>query len=152
MIIKLKHIQNIVEKHLNISIDNKCRKFDFIFARSCYYFLCRKYTNSSFKKIANTLNKNHSTVIHSLKELPYLLKHNNKLNNLFNEIVKNVDNEYILENTKMTIDQLVSEYNLLLLQKKQLSNDIEKLEKKIKKLEIDNAEMKRIIYIMADTD
>jgi len=149
---KLKYFRDIVQRHLNIDLNNPSRKFEFIFARSCYYYLCRKFAKSSYSKISNSLNKNHATVMHSLKELPYILKQRKDLNESFNLIIKEADNNYIYENTKMTIDELVMEYNFVLLKTGELENKLKKQDKNLRKLRKDNKEMKRIIYIMADTD
>ena len=90
--------------------------------------------------------------MHGLKELPYILKQRKDLNNAFNLIITEADTGYIYENTKMTIDQLVMEYNFSLLKNGELENKIKKQDKKLKILRSENKEMKRVIYIMADTD
>ena len=90
--------------------------------------------------------------MHSLKELPFILKQRKDLKNAFNLIIKEADNDYIYENTKMTIDELVMEYNFSLLKNGELENKIKKQDKKLKILRSENKEMKRVIYIMADTD
>ena len=46
------------------------------------------------------------------------------LNNAFNLIITEADNGYIYENTKMTIDQLVMEYNFSLLKNGELDPSI----------------------------
>lgn len=53
---------------------------------------------------------------------------------------------------KIDLDNLVSQYNQLLLINEQLKNKVKDLKKINKKLFNDCKEMKRIIYIMADTD
>ena len=54
--------------------------------------------------------------------------------------------------TKINLENLISEYNNLLLINDQLKNKVKNLKKTNKKLFNDCKEMKRIIYIMADTD
>ena len=54
--------------------------------------------------------------------------------------------------TKKTLDQLVNNHNYYLLENGNLKNYIERLESKLKKLKVKNKEMKRIIYVMANTD
>ena len=53
---------------------------------------------------------------------------------------------------KIDLDNLVSQYNQLILINEQLKNKVKDLKKMNKKLFNDCKEMKRIIYIMADTD
>tara|TARA_R100001460_G_scaffold56525_1_gene96199 strand:- start:3209 stop:3661 length:453 start_codon:yes stop_codon:yes gene_type:complete len=149
---KLKYFKEIVQRHLNIDIKNPSRKFEYIFARSCYYYLCRKFAKSSYAKISGSLNKNHATVMHGLKELPYILKQRKDLNETFNLILAEADRNYIYKNTKMTIDELVMEYNFLLLKNSEHEIKIKKQDKKLKMLKSENKEMKRVIYMMADTD
>tara|TARA_R110002020_G_scaffold141390_1_gene313065 strand:+ start:76 stop:528 length:453 start_codon:yes stop_codon:yes gene_type:complete len=149
---KLEYYKDIVEKHTELKLKNPTRKFEYIFARACYYYLCRKYTKCSYQQISKTLNKNHATVIHSLKELPYILKHHKHLQTMFNQILKEADKDYIFESTKMSIDDLVKEYNFLLLKNGELQNKLVNQDKKLKLVRSENKEMKRIIYIMADTD
>ena len=70
--------RSIVEKHTKIKLSKPTRQFDYVFARSCYYYLCRSFGEMSFAKISATVEKNHATVMHSLKELPYIIKHDNQ--------------------------------------------------------------------------
>ena len=65
----MKSIRNIVEKHFGIDISNKTRKFEYVFARACYYKICRDFGGYQYNKIAKTLNKNHATVLHALKQI-----------------------------------------------------------------------------------
>ncbi len=71
---------------------------------------------------------------------------------MFNQILKEADKDYIFESTKMSIDDLVKEYNFLLLKNGELQNKLVNQDKKLKLVRSENKEMKRIIYIMADTD
>ena len=142
----------IVEKHTNLKLSTPTRQFNYVFARSCYYYLCRKFGEMSFAKISATLNKNHATVMHGLKELPYIVKHDSVCNSIFQKIVSEVKKDYFVPKTKKTLDQLVTNHNYYLLENGNLKNDIKRLESKIKKLTNKNKEMKRIIYVMADTD
>tara|TARA_R110001592_G_scaffold186501_1_gene430874 strand:- start:372 stop:869 length:498 start_codon:yes stop_codon:yes gene_type:complete len=149
---KLRYFKEIVEKILELKIDNKTRKFEYVFARSCYYYLCRKYTTLSYQKISKTLNKNHATVMHGLKELPYIIKHDKRCNKLFNQIVSQVDVNHFEDKTNKTIERLVRDHNYFLIKNSELQNYIDKLKIKLNKLRSENQEMKRVIYIMADND
>ena len=144
--------KSIVEKHTKLKICKATRQFDFVFARSCYYYLCRNFGEMSFGKISATLNKNHATVMHALKELPYIVKHDKRCNSIFQKIVSEVKKDYFVPKTKKTIEQLVSNHNYYLLENGNLKNYVKRLEKKIKSLKVKNKEMKRVIYIMADVD
>jgi len=144
--------KSIVEKHTNLELSTPTRQFNYVFARSCYYYLCRKFGLMSFAKISATVNKNHATVMHSLKELPYIIKHDRVCNSIFQKIVSEVRKDYFIPKTKKTLDQLVTNHNYYLLENGNLKNIVKKLESKVKRLTNKNKEMKRIIYVMADTD
>ena len=144
--------KSIVEKHTNLELSTPTRQFNYVFARSCYYYLCRSFGEMSFAKISKTVQKNHATVMHSLKELPYIIKHDKSRNIIFQKIVSEVKEDYFIPKTKKTIDQLVLNHNYYLLENGNLKNYIERLESKVKRLKDKNKEMKRIIYVMADSD
>jgi len=144
--------KSIVEKHTELKLDKITRQFDYVFARGCYYYLCRNFGKMSFGKISKTVKKNHATVMHSLKELPYIIKHDKSRNVIFQKIVSEVKEDYFIPKTKKTIDQLVLNHNYYLLENSNLKNNIKRLESKVKRLKDNNNEMKRIIYIMADVD
>ena len=144
--------KEIVEQTLDVNILDNTRKFENVFARSCYYYLCRNYTDLSYQKISKTVKKNHATVMHGLKELPYIIKHDSRCNKLFNKIVNQIDKRYFENKHKKTVEQLVKDYNYYMLKNNSMQNYIDKLEAKNKKLISENKEMKRVIYIMADVD
>ena len=76
-----------VESEFNLNIDVKSRRFDYVVARSCYYFLCRKLLKMSYHEIGLTLDKHHATVIHALKEFEYILADDKTKNGIYNEVV-----------------------------------------------------------------
>lgn len=147
-----KNFKELVEKHADLKISKDTRKFEYVFARSCYYYLCRTFSKMSYHKISATVNKNHATVMHGLKELPYIIKHDKKCNSLFQKIMSEVKEDYFVPKTQKTIVELVNYHNYYLLENGNLKNYVKKLEKKIERLKQQNNEMKRIIYIMADND
>jgi Txe/YoeB family toxin of Txe-Axe toxin-antitoxin module len=133
----MKAIRDIVEYHFNLDISNKSRKFEYVFARACYYKICRDFGGYSYKKIADTLNKNHATVLHALKELEFMAKHDKFFLKKYNSLMKkfNLNLFKTLNNDEkhkgMTLQQLVQDYNLLLLENDQLKGRINELENSI---------------------
>lgn len=133
----MKSIRNIVEKHFGIDISNKTRKFEYVFARACYYKICRDFGGYQYNKIAKTLNKNHATVLHALKEIEFMAKHDKVYLKKYNSLMRkfNVDMFSALNNNKdihgMSIQQLVQDYNLLLLENANLKGEITDLENQI---------------------
>jgi hypothetical protein len=133
----MKDIRKLVEKHFDLDITAVSRKFEYVFARACYYKICRDYGGYSYQKIAKSVNKNHATVMHSLKEIEYTAKHNihylkkyNKLMKEFNlKVFKTVNFEDRYKG--ITLQQLVVDYNLLLLENDKLKGEIKELEESI---------------------
>lgn len=149
---KAETFKEIVERQTQLKIDNPTRKLEYVFARGCYYYLCRTYGHMSYAKIAETLNKNHATVMHSLNELPYIIKHDSVRKKTYDKIVGYVQKKHFETKTGKTIEQLVIEHNFYLIKCDSLKKRLQNLERKYKKLYTENKEMKRVIYIMADTD
>ena len=125
-----------VESEFNLNIDVKSRRFDYVVARSCYYFLCRKLLKMSYHEIGLTLNKHHATVIHALKEFEYILADDKTKNGIYNErfnrILLFAKNSISEKQTNLTIEQLVKNYNYYLVLSGKRLKQIEKLKKKIK--------------------
>ena len=79
----MKKIREVIEKFYKLDISTKTRKLKYVYARAIYFELCYKYTIHTYAEIANTLNMNHGSVLHSVREFPYMLKHNKQLNSEF---------------------------------------------------------------------
>ena len=75
---KMEKYRELVEDFYGIDLGLKCRQTIYIEARALYYYLCRNLGRYSLNKIAQSLDKNHATVMHALAELPYMRKFNSK--------------------------------------------------------------------------
>jgi len=128
----------IVNKHFGLDITVRTRKFEYVFARACYYYLCRRFGAFSLSQIARSVNKNHATVIHGMRELPYMIKHDDTLLKKYNSLISKFDISMCIQDNSMNVETLVRDYNFLLLE-----ND---------KLRGENAELKELIYKLADID
>tara|TARA_R100000329_G_scaffold151490_1_gene147927 strand:+ start:9651 stop:10055 length:405 start_codon:yes stop_codon:yes gene_type:complete len=128
----------VVNKHFGLDITEKTRKFEYVFARACYYYLCRKFGGFSYSKIGMSVNKNHATVLHGLKELPYMIKHDDVCLKKYNALMSKFDVNMCVQKNTITVETLVRDYNFLLLE-----ND---------KLRGENAELRELIYKLADLD
>ena len=144
--------QKLVEQHFDLEINKKSRVFKYVFARACYYELCQKYTKNSLAKISSSVNKTHATVINALKELPYMLKSNILFSDQYTKLQLKAEKLIVITKKKMDLNTLVNNYNILLINNDLLKKTVKNLRKRNKKLFINSKEMKRIIYIMADTD
>lgn len=107
-------IKKIIQNHFQLNISEKSRRFDLVFARACYFKICRDLTNNSYQKIGSSLGKNHATVMHGIKTLNDLIETDKDLQNRYYTLL-NKFSEYNKIKEKMTLTQLVTEYNKLVL-------------------------------------
>lgn len=65
-------LKDIIEKDLRIDIDNPSRVRPIVEARFMYYHILHKYYNFSLNQIGATVNKDHATVLHGLRQFENL--------------------------------------------------------------------------------
>jgi hypothetical protein len=65
--IRIEKIKQFVDRYYGFNIEKNTRVDEYVRARTMYYFICRSYTPQPFSNIGALLNRDHSTVIHSLK-------------------------------------------------------------------------------------
>ena len=140
----------IVNNYFGISINRKNRQRRYVLARSIFYKLLRDNTKMSFQEIANTFNKNHATVLHSIKQLEGYMEYDSSLridyitiNSMFLDSVDKIltekfvdaesDNPQYIE-LLTSFNELKNKYDKL----KEIHNvlvvDSEKINEKYKKL------------------
>lgn len=127
----MEKIKRIINKHFDLDISDKTRKFEYVFARACYYKICRDFLGLTFHSIGKSLNKSHCTVLYAIKELPWMAKSNPYMLKKYNSLMK----KYNMSSIKETIDQqkdvdlqrLLVDYNLLLLENSHLKHKVEEL-------------------------
>tara|TARA_R110000796_G_scaffold62237_8_gene143635 strand:- start:706 stop:1080 length:375 start_codon:yes stop_codon:yes gene_type:complete len=104
--------KDIIERFYNIKLDKKSKKRKYVYARAIYYYICKKYDNYSATIIAKSVNKHHSTVLYSLKELPHMLKYDKKLHQDFFFIRElcNFKNKPVMD-----LEELLHKYNTLVI-------------------------------------
>jgi predicted DNA-binding protein YlxM (UPF0122 family) len=64
-----KEIKKLVEGELGYRININSRKRDIVYGRAIYFKICKDRTNLSLKKIGETLNQDHATVLHSIRNI-----------------------------------------------------------------------------------
>jgi hypothetical protein len=68
----LEELKKITEIKFNIKdLFRNTRKREYVYARAVFFSLARKVTFRSYEDIANFANRNHATVIHSVKLYNY---------------------------------------------------------------------------------
>ncbi len=119
-----------VEEVLGLDPRLNTRKREYIFARAVVYDILRKHLRMSLTDIAKVFNKNHATVLHSLKQLPYIIKYDPDIqlsyNNIVNNWLENVENfDPILES------DLKNRIKFLVNQNKKLNLEVSDLRKEV---------------------
>lgn len=83
----------IAEKILGLDLLSNSRKEEYIEGRAIVYYILRHKLGMTYQQIAKVFNKNHATVLHALKEWPYMVKYNSQLDAKKDQVV-----DYINEN------------------------------------------------------
>jgi hypothetical protein len=73
---RLKGLADFIIKRTDLDIRSSCRKFDYVMARVVYSKIARDVIGGIFQDIGDEINRNHATIIHSLK--------------LFNEVERDI--------------------------------------------------------------
>tara|TARA_R110001592_G_scaffold185101_2_gene429042 strand:+ start:109 stop:513 length:405 start_codon:yes stop_codon:yes gene_type:complete len=71
---KVKAVKSLVNTYLNVNVDLKSKNRDLINARAICYKILRDDCNMTNTAIAKHFSKNHATILHAMKEFPYMLK------------------------------------------------------------------------------
>lgn len=74
---KVKAVKSLVNTYLNVNVDLKSKNRDLINARAICYKILRDDCNMTNTAIAKHFSKNHATILHAMKEFPYMLKADN---------------------------------------------------------------------------
>lgn len=126
--------RKIVEQHFSLDISKNTRQFRYVFARACYFYLCRKYTTYSLHEIGKSLGKNHATVMNALKKLEGMIFCRPINTTMYNSLMRKFNPNMEDSKPKITLTELVRDYNCLLLENDQLKNKIQELTELIYKL------------------
>ena len=65
----LEYFKSVVNNVCGLNINDNTRQRDYIYARTMYYGLARKYTFYSLKVIGESVGRDHATVLHALRNL-----------------------------------------------------------------------------------
>jgi len=127
-------LKEIILKETDIDVSKNSRKHNIIEARALYFYLIKHFKpKMTLQEIAESVNKNHATVIHSLNNYTMYEKFNRDLRSLRNIIVNQMDEENIL-NTE-NINELRLEIKKKNLKVSELEIQLEESNLRINKLE-----------------
>ena len=75
-------IKKLVSKYYKIDpemLRSKSRKKVYAYPRNIYVFLCRRHTDETIEKIAQTINRSHSTVLYASELVEHKMKTDQKM-------------------------------------------------------------------------
>ena len=106
--IKPIHIRRLVEKDQNCKISVKSRRRNLVEARHIYCLIVRKYTDYSLAIIGKEINRDHATVLHSIRRAKEFLQYDqdfkvkfNNLENKFKALTVNNFDKYLSKEDKL---------------------------------------------------
>lgn len=103
-------IRNLVETELDVDISNKRRERNLVYARAIYFKICRDRTYLSLQEIGDTLDLNHATVLHAVKNIfPSFKLYNPEYLSLYKKIIST--DEYVPMESRYEV--LKQDYSLL---------------------------------------
>jgi hypothetical protein len=104
----IKNIRDFVEEKTQLDLTNKSRKREYVYARSVFFYLTKKYVGSRYNEMARELNCHHATVLHSLNNIiPIIFNEEPKLKSICENFL-NVFKEEIISDSKNKKD-IISE-------------------------------------------
>ena len=90
-------VKDIIEDYYNFKLDSATRQRKYVEARAIYYYILRNKFHYSLSAIAETLNKNHATVLHFTKQFDSWLMYDRVIRTDYQQIENRL-------NTAMTIN------------------------------------------------
>ena len=107
-------LKDIIRKETKLDVDTKTRKREIVEARALYLNILKELEpNRTLQNLADTLELNHATVIHSLKSYKYYEKFNPSLRTYKNNILKHFNIEEVKEDDDLDKKLLKYELNKL---------------------------------------
>ena len=117
----IEKFKKIIEFETGVNVEIVSRKRNFVEARAIYYKLLRDISNMTLQAIGDTVNRDHATILHSLKSVDDWMKYDTKLSGKYKNILYAIDNIGDSDMNNLRYDNMM------------LNLRIEELEKKISK-------------------
>jgi hypothetical protein len=76
---RVKAVKKIVNEYFDVNVDSSIRTSPLIQARAICYKILKDQCNMTYSFIAFCFKKNHATVIHALKEFPWMIKYDKQM-------------------------------------------------------------------------
>lgn len=124
----IEKIKELVKQEYGYDVDSKTRKREVVEARAMFYTILKNFTNLTLTGIARTVNKNHATVLHGLKNFKEWRKQNKYLEFAFKNIVHRLE----------TLDEIENYVDVMELRRELLETKLDLLEFKNKEQKINS--------------
>jgi len=121
----------VASKHFGLDIYSNCRSLPHIQARAVVYTIFRECNLMTYKKIASIFNKNHATVMHAIKELPYMIKQSPELEEKKTQLLEIWSSEYASFSSRKRTEKIKSLQDRIFL----LNLEVKLLTQQVKRLE-----------------
>lgn len=89
-------IKNLVESEFNLQLKRKTRRREYIEARAMYYMLLREKGRMTVSAISKTLDKNHATILHALKNLHNWMTYDTNIKSIYDSLEEKVNKIMLL--------------------------------------------------------
>ena len=131
-------LKEIIKAETNIDVTQNTRLREVVEARSMYCYLLKYLQPSStLQFIGNTVNRNHSAIIHLLKTYPIIEKQNQELRNTRLKVLSYFES-----------DEIVTEADLLRKQINDLHFEILRLKEELSKPQFSNTTINKLNELM----
>ena len=87
----IEKFKKIIELETGVNVEIVSRKRNFVEARAMYYKLLRDVSNMTLQAIGDTVNKDHATILHSLKSVDDWMRYDRKLADRYKNILYAID-------------------------------------------------------------
>lgn len=88
----IQKFKKIIKFETGVNVEIVSRKRNFVEARAIYYKLLRELSGMTLHAIADTVNKDHATILHSLKSVDDWMRYDTKLADKYKNILYAIDN------------------------------------------------------------
>jgi hypothetical protein len=135
-------LKEIIKAETNIDVNQNCRLREVVEARAMYcYVLKYLQPSSTLQFIGNTVNRNHASIIHSLKTYPIIEQQNKELKNIRLKVLSYFES-----------DEVVTEADLLRKQINDLHSNILSLKEELNKPQFSNTTINKLNELMNKYD
>lgn len=138
-------IKNLVESEFNLQLKRKTRRREYIEARAMYYMLLREKGRMTVSSISKTLDKNHATILHALKNLHNWMTYDTNIKSIYDSLEEKVNKimllhpeefEHASTEEKFYLSAYVDLENKMIEQEELHKKIFDDMEKKYEELEI----------------